>query len=256
MKTSRSSHQPPPRLRRQASEGEWAGLGAILGFTPTESLRCVLLDPRGKVFQRLEWWGDSVLDLLGAFHIATTEGCCAGLPDLTSDDSLAKRIARAGVTQHLDWAPSPERLADWAEVAVAAAFDTGRWELAAIVAGRLVHSPLAAPRPDLGPTALEPLADVCQVTRNTAALGAQVVEAAVSLRLAAAYPAADEGELTQRRRGLVSRHHLVETAAWPSLHVPLSCRGDLNHEADHVQWQYGAVCIAQGFDAAIAAVPH
>jgi hypothetical protein len=154
----------------------------------------------------------------------------------------------------LDWEPTRQRMADWVEACVGAAYDEGGWPLAAATAGRLIHPPLAEV-PVEGGAAVEGSHLPCTLKQPIAALGAQVIEAAVALRLAVQHPLDDEGQLSMLRRPLTSQVHIVEAADWSRIEVDPFCRFDPRHEADHVQWEIGRLCLTDGLATAVEAVP-
>lgn len=242
---------PPAALRNRATTADWERLGDVLQFTPPEAVRCALLDPRGMRFQRLEWYGDSVLDVLASLHLATSR-CCRSMEAIASDDHLGAGTER--MKDLLDWHPTNQRMADWVEACVGAAYDEGSWALAATTAGMLVHEQLGQV-PLAGGVAVEGGHLPCTLVRPVAALGAQVIEVAVALRLAVQYPLEDEGQLSMLRRPLVSQVRMVELADWSRIKVEPFCRFDARHEADHVQWEIGRLCLTEGIVVACDAVP-
>jgi dsRNA-specific ribonuclease len=85
-------------------------------------------DARGRTSQRLEFLGDSALDLTLATHVAVEPDCpaCPASPRrgdparLVTDRRLAERARAHGMGDWLEWEASDDRLADLVETAVAA----------------------------------------------------------------------------------------------------------------------------------------
>ncbi|MDP9436278.1 MAG: hypothetical protein M3P93_14265 [Actinomycetota bacterium] len=227
---------PPPHLRDGSTPEERALLSAQLSVVVPVDDAPALLDPRGRRFQRLEWLGDSVLDVLVARHRAIhPDGSTHA--DLTSDRSLAARVADTGLPDLLDWQPGPERLADLVEAAVAVGHRAAGWFGARTVAVRLVSHDLAQ---TALPRALTP--------RQATEAGASVLEVAASLLLFARYPAADEGELSRRREPLLSAQRLSRHADGD---------GSVESGADRLQAELGRVLVVRGEQAAVeAALPY
>ena len=92
---------PPPRLRVDVSADERAAIVAVTGELPLPALRAVR-DGRGLEFQRLEFLGDSVLDVLVSAHAAFDPQCpnCAraggNVARLVTDVALAARHGAVG----------------------------------------------------------------------------------------------------------------------------------------------------------------
>ena len=227
---------PPGRLRVGSTPEERALLSAQLSVVVPVDDAPALLDPRGARFQRLEWLGDSLLDLLVARHRAIHPGAPTHA-ELTSDRALAARVSMTGLPALLDWTPGPERLADLVEAAVAVGHRAGSWFGARSVAVRLVSHDLAE---TALPKALTP--------RQAAEAGASVLEAAASLLLFARHPDDDEGDLTRRRGPLLAVERLARSAEGA---------GPVQERADRVQAELGRVLVIRGEQAAVhAALPY
>lgn len=230
---------PPATLRRFASREDAAALEALCGVRFQVSDLPSLLDPRGIHFQRLEWAGDAILDALLVQHRHTRPRCCTRLPleQLCSDEVLAAQADRLGLSQVLDWSPSPGRLADLVEALVGAA-----WRVAPVaavqVAGALVHQGLT-----LG--AVGGTTDAgCAGLRDDAHLGSAVLEAAASTALLTAQPDADEGQLSGIRHHQLSAASLI--ARGRSQGLLEDCSHDSEHLLDHVQAAVGRISATRG----------
>lgn len=206
------SGPPPDLLRTSATPEERALVCAQLGVVvPAEDVPA-LLDPRGVRFQRLEWLGDSLLDVL----VARWRAGLAEPPDLAdvvSDEALGRRATASGLPALLDWQPTAHRLADLLEAAVAAGHRGSGFVGARTVAIRLVEPRLAEVRL---PRELSP--------RRAAEAGASVLEAAAALLLFVRRPEADEGALSEERAALLGREH--GTALQAELGRVLVVRGE------------------------------
>lgn len=86
---------------------------------------------RGREFQRLEFIGDSILEVvLHAHAVMVGPACpyCEGRADrFTTDAHLGELAAAIDLGDWLDWTPSEHRMADLVEGCVGAAWVSGRW---------------------------------------------------------------------------------------------------------------------------------
>lgn len=189
---------PPPTLRRSITERERAEIEAALGpITDTVALLAVR-DGRGKQFQRLEFLGDSVLDVVLTVH-RWAEPDCPSCDDrdaaaVVSDLRLAEAAVQAGLGAWLEWRASDERIADLVETCVAACWLSGRWPQAGRFAERVVHPVGEATRDVLvgGGPHLRP-------GRHGRRVGSALLELAAADGLVQRFADADEGELSSRR---------------------------------------------------------
>lgn len=206
---------PPASLRASLTDAERAGITAVVGPLPDDLLR-PLRDARGRTFQRLEFLGDSVLDLVLQVHGVVERDCpacrggAANLGRFVTDAALGRQAAAAGVGSWLEWQASAERHADLVEASVAAAWLHGSWTQVVPLIGSVVHpvgdrvaSVLvsggfvvdgAVPRPSL---------------RRT---GSALLELAASRVVFDLLPDADEGELSGRRALLHQTRRVAQYA--------------------------------------------
>ncbi len=227
---------PPDRLRTTSTPEDRALLNAVLGVVVPVDDVPALLDPRGARFQRLEWLGDSLLDVLVA-RVRASEPSLRR-QDLTSDAALAERVLATGLPERLDWEPSPQRLADLVEAAIAAGHRAAGFFGARTVAVRLVSEVLAQPAVPKGLTAAQ-----------AAEAGSAVMEAAVALLLFAKHPDDDEGELSTRRAGLLDSDRVARRHG--------DGQGPVGEQVDRLQAELGRVLVIRGEQAAVhAALPY
>ena len=213
MTRRRPPSHPPPAGPTPLTDRQRAAITGVIGADADATLILALRDARGRTFQRLEFLGDPLLELVEGLVDVVVAGAVPQHRS-TTDDALARQAAALGVHDWLEWTPSAQRLADLVEAVAGAAFLTGGWRAIGSVHQRLrgplppdVLALLEAPAP---PTPPEP--DVEAATdRPHASLGASVLEVAATLEVYRAFPAADEGELSALRR---ERHVTVRIAAW------------------------------------------
>ena len=210
---------PPPNLRATLDAPERRLIQAVVGPADDHLLR-PLRDARGREFQRLEFLGDSVLDLVLAVHAAVEPTCAAcrrvdgHVTRLVTDVQLGRRARSQGLGAWLEWQASDERLADLVEACAAVAFVAGSWARACAFIDPVVHP--------LGPTTLRTLESGWAGADDPApvrGIGSALLELAAGLDTFDRHPDADEGELSRRRASLhqtsvvarhARRHHLVD----------------------------------------------
>lgn len=166
---------------------------------------------RGRDFQRLEFLGDALLELvIHAHSVISGPGCplCHGRADLfTTDVHLTQVAHERDLGTWLTWHPSERRLADLVEAATAAAWWSGRWPAVVRFVAANVH--------DLD-------ADQCRAILNGGSqvhpeaparareiLGAAILEAAASLNAFNRHPEGDEGDLSRIKARLLSTEHVM-----------------------------------------------
>ena len=170
---------------------------ALLGPIDDPVLVRAVRDGRGRDFQRLEFLGDSVLDVVLAVHRWVEPACdaCAvdGRHAEASDRYLAEAARRAGVGAWLEWRASHERIADVVETCVAACWLSGRWRPTVSFVTTVVH-PMGERTTDALERGLpgEP-------GRAARRVGSAVLELASAHGVFAALPDADEGALSTAR---------------------------------------------------------
>ena len=243
--------EPPARTRLEVTSAERDAITAVLGPMPA-SLLAPIRDARGQRFQRLEFLGDSVLDLVVVVHLLVEPRCraCTGLDGnigrLVTDHALAERAEAAGLGAWLEWQASPERRADLVEACVAACWLAGGWPQAADLIDLVVH-PLGA-----GVTAILTTGEGGAVSagnpRTQRRAGAAVLELAASRRVFDELPTADEGALSHRRAQL---HRAARVADYARRHH-LSRGGPDSVASDVVESQLATTLLRDGADAALA----
>ncbi len=215
------------------------------GLKPDGEDAIALRDARGHHFQRLEWLGDAILDLLAAEHrtYATALGleCCRPEPFETTDRMLGRQALKSALATLADWKLTWHRAADLAEAAVGAAFRAHAWDGARHCAA-VLHPPLG-----IDPRSAEPLV----VGRRAAcALGAQVFDTVVSIDLYSERPDDFEGALSELRAHRITnriRAELAEGADIPRIALSIVGRANDLDEA------LGTVCLQEGLIRALDA---
>ncbi|MFC5382608.1 hypothetical protein [Aquipuribacter nitratireducens] len=240
-------------LRRGVDATDRSRVAAVLGVVVADADAALVLDPRGRAFQRLEWQGDSALDAVLALHRWGDPACCADrrLEDLVSDAVLAPAAVNAGLPDLLDWPAGPERLADTVETCVGAGWHVGA-QAAATVVRRLVHDAVdvveVGPRPELADRAA---ALRCDGLGPPAHVGAYVCELSAADHAYARddLADADEGRLSDVRALLLDGERVLQVAedlGW----LP-GCGGPPRHVLDHVQARVGLVAVTAGLEAGV-----
>lgn len=231
-----TSATPPDILRTGSTPEERALLSAQLGVVVPVDDAPALLDPRGARFQRLEWLGDSLLDVLVA-RVRASDPDGPGHAAYTSDEVLGRTVGSSGLPARLDWQPSSGRLADLAEAAIAVGHRAAGFFGARTVAVRLVSEALAEPRLPKALTAAQ-----------AAEAGSHVMEAAAALLLFTRHADEDEGQLSQRRGRLLDSDRIARGAPG---------QGTVEERVDRIQAELGRILVIRGEQAAVhAALPH
>src|SRR5829696_2054551 len=188
---------PPLSLRADISVDERRLIERQLGEIADDSLVRAVRDGRGRHFQRLEFLGDSVLDVVLAVHGWVEPEChrCAGHDVLSgaSDRQLALVAAQAGVGEWLEWRASPERVGDLVETCVAACWLNGGWSQVISFVSRVIHPVGLLTEQVLsggGP---------CRPGRAARRAASAVLELAAAHEVFVRLPGADEGELSTAR---------------------------------------------------------
>jgi dsRNA-specific ribonuclease len=245
---------PPASLRPTVTAEERTLVEQVVGPVADDVLLRAVRDARGRTFQRLEFLGDSVLDLLLAIHVAVEPDCPACLASprrgdpsrLVTDRRLAERARAHGMGDWLEWEASDDRMADLVETAVAAAWLSGGWGQAVPVVRAVVHpvGPEAARVLDLGGAAAAPA--TAAVERR---LGASVLELAAAVDAYRRLPDADEGALSQHR---AQRHRAPRVAAYAARTGLAPAGGDPDVVSDRVERWLARELLEHGADAALA----
>lgn len=236
-----------------------------------------LLDPRGHLFQRLEYVGDSILDAVVVRSLVLVEPWTE--PDLTlvsgtqqslvSDHALGRVAARRGLPDVRTFDASRHRLADRVEAAIGAAWADSGIAAAEAVAERLVvgpglrHLPRRAGVPaSEGDSRYESAARACghepatpawygaaatpgAPRRRLAVVGNAVLEAAFATAQYVGSPEATEAELSEERRTATSNAVLATRAREIGLAAGHGGRDDRS-TADSVQALVGAATMDGG----------
>ena len=256
--------EPPPYLRTDLTATERAAIVAVVGPLD-DALVHPIRDGRGRVFQRLEFLGDSVLDLVMMVHAVVEPACprCTSVggdvAKLVTDQRLAKQAAASGLGSWLEWEPSHERLADLVEACAASAWLAGRWPQVTTFAAAFVHP--------LGPAVAAALASSPEHDSSSAPrikverrMGASLFELAAGYRLFTDHPDVDEGELSRLRAlnhratriaAFARHHHLFAEAAADHPGSPLTTPDD-SVVSDQVEAMLAERLLQHGADAALA----
>ena len=246
-------NEPPPAFRLDLSPSERSAIAAVVGPLPDE-LALIVRDGRGAQFQRLEFLGDSVLDLVMNVHAVVEPGCriCQSVRGdvarLVTDHRLSQRATEAGVGSWLEWEASPQRLADLVEVCLAAAWLNGGWKPTTGFVDRVIH-----PLGEACERALERSADpslIATGSRVERRMGAALLELASARAVFAEDLTADEGELSSRRALL---HRTSSVAGYAARAAVVSPVGGDAAVADRVDAWLAATLLSDGADAALIA---
>lgn len=236
---------PPAQRRPDVTPTERRAIEAVTGPVAGLDLLLALRDGRGRDFQRLEFLGDSVLDLVLAVHAAAEPGCPGDPARLVTDHQLAEQARACGVGDWLEWDASDDRLADLVESCVAVAWRSGGWEQVAATVDLVVHPVgdvtsrvLVSGRPDLPTT-----------TASEEQLGSAVLELAAAVLVSEGWPDAEEGELSQRRASI---HRAERVAAFASRSGRVPAGGDADTVSNRVERWLARVLVGEGADVSVA----
>ena len=242
---------PPPSLRPTLTDAERAQVQAVVG-PADDALLLPLRDARGRAFERLEFLGDSVLDVVMAVHELVEPGCPAcdgqGAARLVTDARLGRRAVESGLGDWLEWQAGEDRLADLVEGCAAVAFLAGAWPRAAAFTAAVVH-----PIGELSGQALRGAgvrtADPDARPPETRRVGAALLELAAGRAVFAHDLAADEGTLSTRRAAL---HQVERVAAYARRSHVVSADGPDPVVSDRVERLLADELLRRGADAALA----
>jgi dsRNA-specific ribonuclease len=241
-----------------------------------------LVDPRGHLFQRLEYVGDALLDSVVLSSLVRIEPWTEGdlslvngeQQALVSDHALGKVAARRGLPDVRAFSASRHRLGDRIEAAIGAAWADSGLAASEEVANRLVLTPglrrvtLRTDVPEArADDRYETAARVCghePVTaawdgaaaaggaprRRLAVVGNAVLEAAFSTAQYVETPWATEAEMSEERRAATSNAVLAERAHDLGL-VTGGDPTDRRAIADEVQALVGAATMDGGTPAGL-----
>jgi dsRNA-specific ribonuclease len=247
--------RPPPNLQEDLSTAELTAIGEVVGDLP-KSLALPLQNARGREFQRLEFLGDSVLDLVLNTHAMIDPLCTrcvsthGNVSQLVTDAQLAIRATDKGVGAWLDWEPSPERLADLVEACVAAAWLAGGWAQVTSLVSQTVHD--LAPGTTavlLGVDIQSPPSGMTPEPEHRAKsrAGAALLELSAGWVSFRAHPQADEGELSSQRAVL----HQVKRVAGFARRSHWDAAGPDSVVSNQVEAWLAETLLAEGADIAL-----
>lgn len=225
---------------------ERAQIEARLGPIAHDVALHAVRDGRGRQFQRIEFLGDSVLDVILAVHVWAEPRCPACVRSeataAASDVHLAAAARSARLGAWLEWRASDERIADLVETCVAACWLSGSWAQAARFTQQVVH-PIdegTVRALTVGASGLEP----GRVGRRA---GSALLELAAGETLVNTFPDADEGELSTRRATI----HRATVIAVIAKERGLVHRGDPEMVLSAVEDQVASALASDGADAAL-----
>ncbi len=166
---------------------------------------------RGRDFQRLEFIGDSILELvLHAHSVIVGPSCpyCSGRADrFTTDAHLGELAVEIHLGDWLDWHPSQHRLADLVEACAGATYVSGGWAQVVGFVAAEVHPLTRAEQRLLLHGGAQVHAEAPARAREI--LGAAILEAAAATGAYRRDPAGDEGELSRVRARMLSGEHIL-----------------------------------------------
>lgn len=246
-----SDTQPGGAMGRPLTARDHAAQEAVFGSDrPGAADQIALRDARGVRFQRLEFLGDSVLDLLALRHLVawTVAGarppCCARQWFDPTDHELGI-VARAhGLTALADWPLVDQRAADLVEASVAAGFLALDWAGALSFAALRIHPVDAMPTGGRG--------DPAAHRRVVCELGSQVFDTYSTQQVFSLQSDADEGILSQARAALITNQRRAGLARSAGLTAPE--HADDQAWADRLDFDLGTRCLGDGIPAALAHV--
>jgi hypothetical protein len=182
-----------------------------LGPISDVSLLRAVRDGRGRQFQRLEFLGDSVLDVVLAVHRWVEPQCeaCArdGRHAEASDRYLAEAAQRARVGSWLEWHASHDRIADLVETCVAVCWLSDSWVRVVGFTSTVVHP--------MGRRTAAALAEggvAGEPGRAARRVGSAVLELASGRQAFMTLPDADEGVLSTARAAVHEAHQVARRA--------------------------------------------
>ena len=227
-----------------------AAVAARLGALTPAAMEAVRTC-RGQEFQRLEFIGDSILEVvLHAHSVITGPGCphCSGRADkFTTDAHLGELAREINLGDWLDWTPSEHRLADMVEACVGATWVSGRWPQVVTFIAAELHPLSADQRRRLlhGGAQVHPEAPA----RAREILGAAILEAAASTSAYRLHPEVDEGGLSKVKARMLSSEHVLGRCR-DSRWVRRSLR-TRRFDRDDVERQLASNLLAHGLASAI-----
>lgn len=255
-------------------------LGMALG---REDLVRALIDPRGHLFQRLEYVGDSLLDAVVVSELVRLEpwdepslALVNGEQQaMVSDHALGRVAARRGLPRVRTFQASKHRLADRIEACIGAIWaDRGLADAASAAYDLVVRTALdGLPRIEGVPRA-EPAARYEAASRSLghepvdlawfgaaaaggparrrlAVVGDSVIEAAMSTAQYVDAPEATEAQMSEERRAATSNTTLAVRARDLHLERRGDDRSDRRAMADEVQALVGAAAMDGGLRAGL-----
>ena len=270
------------QLRGEAAN-DVATLDAALGVALRDrELVTALVDPRGPLFQRLEYVGDSILDAVVVCELVARDDwsrtslatLSAGQQALVSDHALGRVAARRGLPPVRAFPASRRRLADRIEAAIGAVWVDCGFVAAERVARRLVVVPALGaavgdpPVPEgpgdldaeraatvLGHGVRQPAwfgaaARPGPAQRRLAVVGNAVLEAACSMAQYVDQPLDDEAAMSTQRRSELS--HSALSARARELGLVADRSTDTRSVADRMQAIVGAATFDGGLASGVS----
>jgi len=239
---------PPPLLRPTLDDDERRLILAIVGPADDRWVRA-LRDARGQEFERLEFVGDSVLDVVLAVHTVAEPSCsrCRSVDGhvtrLATDARLGRHARTHGLGQWLEWEASDDRLADLVEACAAVSFLAGSWSQVVAYINTVVH-PMSHVTGELLARGWVG-ADAPAAPRG---VGSALLELAAALTVFSRLPDADEGELSTRRAALHRASRVADHARQRHL---VDGRGADAVVSDRVEVLLARELLRRGADAAV-----
>ena len=242
-------NSPPPRLRPDVSQTERQLIESVTGPLSDGALRAVR-DARGKQFQRLEFLGDSVLDVVMSAHSVVSPDCGAcrhvngNIARLVSDAALTRTAQAHQLGRWLEWNASPERLADLVEACIAAAWVSGGWEQSINTSSNLLHPLGSLGEIFAGRLHMKPVS-----SKAVRRVGAAFLELAGAAGAFHADPNADEAELSAMRAAV---HRADKVAEFVRRSRVVDGNGESGQVSDRVEALIAGLLWEQGADAAFS----
>lgn len=234
---------------------ERAAITKVLGALP-DSLLFPLRDARGQDFQRLEFLGDAVLELVVRFHaLVAGSACdlCQGDADqMVTDEALASAASSSDFGEWLEWEASTDRLADLIEACAGAVWLTSGWKGLGEFVNTIVHpiTPLTAQHFVTGWGASIETGG----RRASEIVGASIIETAAA-RIAFSQHSGNEHQLTNTRNRLYASRRVVERAERASILTPADrqrSQREIASGRDEVEKFLADLALARGLKTAVA----
>jgi hypothetical protein len=198
---------PPRELGGPVTRAQRDAITERLGALPDEFV-VALRDARGHEFQRLEFLGDAVLELVVRLDAHLAGRSAADADDTTTDTALARAAEKVELDAWLEWEPSAARRADLVEACAGAVWLARGWPALVDYVNAVVY-PMSMVTADIAMTGVDAIP--AHDGRSREVLGASVLEVAADL-LAFADPALDAEGLTLARNTTYSTTRVASRA--------------------------------------------